>query len=512
MTAISAMQLHERTDNDFEVSDSVYGPELFDASGYLNARLAGADRHQPVVAKAMNALGQTVTYYTNGQFSIGTDRDPDRSQALWSYQLAPGKQPEDVRGVAIDPNGEAWVWYDDRTFSTGTVSDPIEFVVDQKGDKEKASAPQGFDRIVGMDFARNGNLYVYYDNGYRSVGSAADFDEVAPEKSYSSTPSSTNFERRYDIVGIGIDKAGGGVYAWYSDGIVTDGWSRDLDDSGHIRSYAIPAAVYPDLSDRYMTWTDQTRVDHLLSHSAGPVAGGDVAGAAVMFGLAEDALSYGQLHKYMLRTHKLDFAPGTRSDYSNHGMGLVSWVVETVSGIPFETYVRSNLFDPLGITATTNHSPDVPGDMARHKYDGGAIVTFVEDKGHDLGLGAGGWKISAGDLVRIMSGTNPAGGHPQVFASDATRQLMETAPYTSARAHGWKIIDDGLSHDGALGGGRTYIVKFDRGTRGDNLSNALINVAVCTPISVDDSVIRVLAKDVADLVAEASISSGYDLY
>jgi CubicO group peptidase (beta-lactamase class C family) len=517
VTAISAMQLHEQN-NGFEVDDYVYGPGLFSGSGYTDARQAGSDRYQPIVAKAMDPLGRVVTYYGDRTYSIGTPENPDFHQPHASYDLAPGRRPKHVRGIAIEPSGRTWAWYDDQTFSAGSMDDldsevpRIEYL--------KATIPETvrFAQILGMDFSANGMLYVFYDNGERSVGAVTNFAAFAGLKTFQSTPSSTAFDRRYDIVGIGIDKAAGGVFAFYSDGTVTDGWSRDLDASGSPRSYPIQT-LHPPLGQDWMDWTDSMQVDHLLSHSAGLDGGGDVEGASDMFGVDVSQLAYGQLHKYMLRSRKLLFRPGTSEAYSNHGMGLVSWVVERVSGMSFEDYVRSNVFDPLGIVATTNHDPDIPGDTRRHRYsDDGDLESYEEVKEHNLGLGAGGWKISAGDLVRLMVGTNTVGGHPQVFASDGTRQLMETQPHpASDYAHGWGVSGSTLRHNGALDGGNTLITKYDRGTMGSGPSNARINVAVCTPIRVGKArggmgVLEALSNDIAHAVADGVISSSYDLY
>lgn len=45
----------------------------------------------------------------------------------------------------------------------------------------------------------------------------------------------------------------------------------------------------------------------------------------------------------------LDFEPGTRWSYSNTGYFLLSRVVEEVSGEPFGDYLRTQLFEPLGM-------------------------------------------------------------------------------------------------------------------------------------------------------------------
>jgi CubicO group peptidase (beta-lactamase class C family) len=42
------------------------------------------------------------------------------------------------------------------------------------------------------------------------------------------------------------------------------------------------------------------------------------------------------------------FSPGAVPAYSNYGAALAGYIVERVSGEPFERYVEHNIFAPLG--------------------------------------------------------------------------------------------------------------------------------------------------------------------
>ena len=57
------------------------------------------------------------------------------------------------------------------------------------------------------------------------------------------------------------------------------------------------------------------------------------------------------------------FAPGTTPGYSNYGMALAGYIVQRVSGQPFETYVREHVLEPAGMTTSTYEQP-LPKDMA----------------------------------------------------------------------------------------------------------------------------------------------------
>ena len=51
------------------------------------------------------------------------------------------------------------------------------------------------------------------------------------------------------------------------------------------------------------------------------------------------------------------FAPGTVPAYSNYGVGLASYIVQRVSGEPFEQYAQEHIFAPLGMTHSTFYQP-----------------------------------------------------------------------------------------------------------------------------------------------------------
>ncbi|HEY2676219.1 MAG TPA: serine hydrolase domain-containing protein [Steroidobacteraceae bacterium] len=57
------------------------------------------------------------------------------------------------------------------------------------------------------------------------------------------------------------------------------------------------------------------------------------------------------------------FAPGTVPAYSNYGAALAGYIVQRISGEPFEDYVDAHIFKPLGMTCSTFRQP-VPANLA----------------------------------------------------------------------------------------------------------------------------------------------------
>ncbi len=54
------------------------------------------------------------------------------------------------------------------------------------------------------------------------------------------------------------------------------------------------------------------------------------------------------------------YAPGTTPAYSNYGATLAGYIVQRVSGMPFDDYVTKNIFAPLGMSSTTFQQPLPP--------------------------------------------------------------------------------------------------------------------------------------------------------
>ena len=49
---------------------------------------------------------------------------------------------------------------------------------------------------------------------------------------------------------------------------------------------------------------------------------------------------------------KPSFAPGEKLEYSNTGYNLLALLVERLSGVPFEEFLRKNIFEPAGMNST----------------------------------------------------------------------------------------------------------------------------------------------------------------
>lgn len=67
----------------------------------------------------------------------------------------------------------------------------------------------------------------------------------------------------------------------------------------------------------------------------------------------------------------LGFEPGTRYDYSNTGYALLAAIVQETSGRPFTSYMREEMFEPAGLTATGFFEDDWTGHEVATAYRNG---------------------------------------------------------------------------------------------------------------------------------------------
>jgi CubicO group peptidase (beta-lactamase class C family) len=98
------------------------------------------------------------------------------------------------------------------------------------------------------------------------------------------------------------------------------------------------------------------------------------------------------------------FPPGKITAYSNYGTALAGLIVEQVSGMPFEQYLRERILNPLGMQHATLSQPlatNLAPDMSKgYHWDGGKL----QEKPFEYVPLApcGGMSIAGGDMARFM--------------------------------------------------------------------------------------------------------------
>ena len=96
------------------------------------------------------------------------------------------------------------------------------------------------------------------------------------------------------------------------------------------------------------------------------------------------------------------FPPGTTPAYSNYGASLAGYIVERVSGRPFNDYVTENIFKPLGMSRSTFVQP-LPAEL-KPLMSSGYRLGSGKPKGFEIveEAPAGALATTASDLSRFM--------------------------------------------------------------------------------------------------------------
>ncbi len=101
-------------------------------------------------------------------------------------------------------------------------------------------------------------------------------------------------------------------------------------------------------------------------------------------------------------TPKRIFPPGEVPAYSNYATALAGYIVQRVSGLPFDDYVDKNLLEPLGMSHSTFRQP-LP-EKFRPQLSKGYAVASLPDKPFEI-VGpapAGSLTSTAADMARFM--------------------------------------------------------------------------------------------------------------
>jgi len=133
------------------------------------------------------------------------------------------------------------------------------------------------------------------------------------------------------------------------------------------------------------TFPEPITLEHLMTHTPGF----EDVGAGLFFLDEEKLISLEDYVKGYCPARV--FPPGEVAAYSNYATALAGYIVQRVSGTPFEAYVEERIFAPLGMERSTFRQP-LPAELA-------------EDMAHGYGFSQG--AFVAGEF-ELISGS-PAG-------------------------------------------------------------------------------------------------------
>ncbi|MGH8182923.1 MAG: serine hydrolase [Rhodanobacteraceae bacterium] len=128
------------------------------------------------------------------------------------------------------------------------------------------------------------------------------------------------------------------------------------------------------------------------------------------------------------------FPPGKIVAYSNYGAGLAGYIVQRVSGEPFDAYIQRHILEPLAMRHSTFAQP-LPANLAPLLAKGYASASDGEAKPFELAnpAPAGAMTSSALDMANFMIAQLQDGrfGDTRILPRQ-TAELMHSLQHTSA--------------------------------------------------------------------------------
>jgi CubicO group peptidase (beta-lactamase class C family) len=171
---------------------------------------------------------------------------------------------------------------------------------------------------------------------------------------------------------------------------------------------------------------------------------------------------------------QLHFQPGAHSSYCNIGYVILQKVIEKVSGLDYESYVKKSIFEPLNISdahiANNWDSLRFKNEVRYYEVpQADSVVAFDGSKpkvprargGNDVHVlgAAGGWVISPLSLTRFALAIDGKKSFPDILSAKSIESMRNTF---NGRYHplGWRWVrnDGTLWRSGSMAGTSALVV------------------------------------------------------
>jgi CubicO group peptidase (beta-lactamase class C family) len=240
-------------------------------------------------------------------------------------------------------------------------------------------------------------------------------------------------------------------------------------------------------------------IEHLLTHSSG------LPREAGSHWSDLDFPTEGEL-KELMSQRQAAFSPEVRWKYSNLAYTLAGMVIEQVSGMSWADYLQKNIFDPLGMSASSvdREDPKMATGYGRRMPDGSReVFPFVDARGM---AAATGLTSTVSDMAKFVSAQFRSGkrGGDCILSTASLREMhrvrMLESTWTRGQGIGFSVqrIDDKLyvGHGGGYPGYTTNtLIQLDSKVG----VIALTNTSDSNPAQIAQELMKTVGKAVAEV-------------
>ncbi len=230
----------------------------------------------------------------------------------------------------------------------------------------------------------------------------------------------------------------------------------EIDDKVFGKDGILNDSLYPDYVDPRI---ENITVRHLLNHSGGwnrrfgdPMIKHHVIAREMRVNVTD--IKMPDILRYTLK-QRLHFDPGSRTSYSNMGYAVLGEIIETITGMRYETYVRQKILFPLGI-----YEMRIGKKLLEDRFENEVKYYGLADAqkfnlnnnerrifpmaygGNDIEtLGAaGGWIASPAEILKLVVAIDNATGTPNLLAPE-TIEVMTDTSLSGGHPIGWAGTD-----------------------------------------------------------------------
>lgn len=207
------------------------------------------------------------------------------------------------------------------------------------------------------------------------------------------------------------------------------------------------STYFPEFPD----YADEVTIRHLMTHTSG-------IADHYRLGAYHPGLTNEEVRELLAGLDLLDFEPATKYRYSNGGYVLLAMIIEKVSGQPLHTFLKEQVFEPLGMDRTLVY------DASRPVIENRAIgynQAGQKDDYEILTTGAGGMFSTVDDLFKWDRALYTEKLVSRKTLEEAYTPTALNNGEISNYGYGWGVsVSNGgkiVSHGGSLNGFRTYI-------------------------------------------------------
>ncbi len=206
----------------------------------------------------------------------------------------------------------------------------------------------------------------------------------------------------------------------------------------------------------WLTKAEGVTVEHLLTHTSGIP---DMDSAPGYNEVLHQEVSPKELIE-TIATRELEFEPGERFEYSNINYAILGYLIELVSGQPWETFLKKRIFDPAGMSRSDygGHRRVLAGAATGYTPRGGEWA-HARALSYTRGYGLGGLFSTVNDLERWHQALSSGRYLSEESFEQMTTPFVLNDGSESDYAYGFRSFEIGgskvVQHSGAIFGWRT---------------------------------------------------------